>query len=352
MAGAVRIPDAWRLRGDVVPAVRRGLLVASPVGLALLTDLGLDDAVAGGLGTAALIAGFIAFDAPARVRLRWHLACAPLIGLAGAIGVLSGSSTALAVVTMLVIAAVSGYCVSVSLRMAIAGLSCTLALLLAQGFDLNADQADTVFAIGLVGGLAQAVTAGLAWLFADRDREEFSFAESRRTTAAALRDGRDPSGASVRHAIRFGVTMAAGVLVYRLAGLDEHGYWIPLTILFVLKPDLSQTSERIAMRAAGTVIGLVLATFLAEVLGDALIPTTIVLTLAAAFSFALLAIEYALFTTSITLFAVLLTDSLGEPALHAAGQRGLGTAVGITLAGLAFWVYGDQARRERRKQPA
>jgi hypothetical protein len=148
----------------------------------------------------------------------------------------------------------------------------------------------------------------------------------------------------MRHALRFGGALALGVAIYRLVGFHDHGYWVPLTILFVFKPAVGQTSERIAMRAAGTVIGLVLATALAEVLSDAVIPSTIVLTIAAALSFALLAIEYALFTTAITVYVVLLTDTLGSSAFDSAGERALGTAVGILVAALAFRVFGETER--------
>ena len=78
------LPAPWALRGDPVPAIGRGFLVAVPVTAGLLTELQLDDAVAGGVGTAAMICGFIAFDAPARVRVRWQLCCAPLIGMVAA----------------------------------------------------------------------------------------------------------------------------------------------------------------------------------------------------------------------------------------------------------------------------
>ena len=63
-------------------------------------------------------------------------------------------------------------------------------------------------------------------------------------------------------------------------------------------------------------------------LGNDLIPVVIVLTLSAALAYALLAIEYALFTTAITVFVVLLTDSLGAAPLDAAGERALGTRWG------------------------
>jgi uncharacterized membrane protein YccC len=57
---------------------------------------------------------------------------------------------------------------------------------------------------------------------------------------------------------------------------------------------------------------------------------------AAMFAYALLALEYALFTAAITVFVVLLTDSLGERALEAADQRALATALGIAVAAAAI----------------
>ena len=48
------------------PALRRGFLVALPVGLALILELGLSKPDQGAIGTGALLAGFPAMDAPAR----------------------------------------------------------------------------------------------------------------------------------------------------------------------------------------------------------------------------------------------------------------------------------------------
>ena len=64
-----------------------------------------------------------------------------------------------------------------------------------------------------------------------------------------------------------------------------------------------------------------------------------------ALSYALLAIEYALFTTAITVYVVLLTDTLGASPFDAAGERGLGTVLGIVVAALAFRTYGDHEER-------
>jgi hypothetical protein len=344
---APRVPAAaWALRGDPLPAIRRGFLIAVPVAAALLGELELDDAVAGALGTAAVICGFIAFDAPARVRVRWQLFWAPVVGVAAALGVLTSQTVPTAIAGMAVMATLGGFAIAVSLRLAIAGLSVVLAFLIAQGLSLEPHQAVDALAIGTGGGIAQAAWAAVAWAVADRGRERpFEFGRAAAATAAKLRAALDVHDVALRHALRFGAALAVGVAIYRLTGFDDHGYWVPLTILFVLKPDLSQTSERIAMRAVGTVVGLVLATALAEALGDAVIPTTIGLTIAAALSFALLAIEYALFTVSITIYVVLLTDTLGAPAFDAAGERALGTALGILVAALAFRVFREAERR-------
>lgn len=34
---------------------------------------------------------------------------------------------------------------------------------------------------------------------------------------------------------RFGAALVARVAVYRLLGMDQHGFWVPLTVLFVIR---------------------------------------------------------------------------------------------------------------------
>ncbi len=164
------------------PALRRGALVAIPVGLALLLELGLDSPTKGAIGTGALLAGFPGLDAPARTRAAWQAAVAPLIGLAAALGVLTGSNAFLAVAAMAIVGAAAGYCFSVSLRFAIFGLSVALSLLITQGLPL--DLADTLPAMLLAtaGGLLQAAFSACVWIAGDREEEE---EEEERTPGAA-----------------------------------------------------------------------------------------------------------------------------------------------------------------------
>jgi hypothetical protein len=49
---------------------------------------------------------------------------------------------------------------------------------------------------------------------------------------------------------------------------------------------------------------------------------------------------------AITVYAVVLADTLGDPALTAAGQRGAATAIGIAIAGTAFVLWSNPPRLE------
>ena len=321
------------------PALRRGALVAVPVGLALLLELGLNSATKGAIGTGALLAGFPGLDAPARARAAWQAAVAPLIGLAAALGVLSGSSALPAVVAIAVVGAVAGYCFSVSLRFSIAGLSVALALVIAQDLPLDLGDLGAAFLLATAGGLLQAAFSACVWIAGDRSEEGGAEGWNTRAALRALSSNLSLSSTSFRHGLRFGAALATGVSVYWLIGMHEHGFWIPLTILFVLRPEKEETFRRLILRAVGTAAGLIFATALAEWLGGNGVAVAVALTIATGFAYGLLTVQYALFTAAITTYAVLLADSIGETALHAAGQRAIATAIGIAIAGASFLLW-------------
>ncbi len=135
--------------------------MATPVALAFLFDLELDFAAAGAISTGAMLAGFVAFDAPARTRLVWQLCCTPAIGLAAALGALTGEPGWLAALTMTVFASLAGLLVAVSPRAAVAGMTCVLALLLAQGLEISPGEAPEALLLGGAGALAQALTSAV-----------------------------------------------------------------------------------------------------------------------------------------------------------------------------------------------
>lgn len=324
------------------PALRRGLVAAIPVGAAMFGDLEFDAPASGALSTGAMLAGFIAFDAPPRTRLVWQLLSAPAIGAAGALGALTGDSGALAALTMACFASIAGMSVAVSPRLAIAGMICVLALLLGQGLSLSPDQAPEALLLGGAGVVLQALTSAVAW-FGDRAREPIDLAAGVERARRAVRANLDRHSPSLRHALRWGTALGLSVGLYHVVDFGQHGYWVPLTVLFVLRPEPDETVQRIAMRAAGTVGGLILATPLAELIGHHATVEAVAIGITAAFAFALLAVEYALFTAAITAFIILSAHALGQGAEQAAGERALATLIGIAIAASAVVLWGTRA---------
>jgi fusaric acid resistance family protein len=332
------------------PALRRGFLVAVPIGLALILELGFNAPTKGAIATGALVNGFPGLDAPARPRAAWQAATAPLIGLSAAFGILSGQTAVTAVIGLGLVGVLAGYCFAVSLRLAIVGLSVALACLIAQGLFLPAGDAVPALAYATAGGFTQVIWSLLVWIAFDRAADEPEKAWNTAAARTALRANLNLDSTSARHALRFGAALAAGVATYRLLGMTDHGFWVPLTILFVMRPVREETNHRLVLRALGTVLGLVVATTVAEAFGGEELIIGAVLTVAAALSFGLLTVQYALFTAAITTYVVLMSSTLGEAAFRAAGQRALGTVLGIAIAALA-WLLWPNPQGSDRFQP-
>jgi len=324
-----------------MPALWRGLLVAAPVGIAALVELELKTPSTGAITVGASITGFVAFDAPARTRFWWQLGVAPLIGVAAALGALTGDSAALAVTTMAICAGVGAMSRAVSPRAAIAAINCVLALLIAQGLSLEVHDTPRILALGAAGALAQA-TLSLLVALAEGGLERPHPLAGLRSAVPALRSNLTPTSPVMRHALRSAGALGAAVGAYHVVDFGIHGYWIPLTVLFVLTSDRTQTYQRIWMRAAGTATGLAVATGLAIVIGHHIAANVALLTVTAAVAYAMLRLEYALFTFAITIYIVTISHAMGESAVDAVDERALGTAIGIGIVILAFGIWRDR----------
>jgi Fusaric acid resistance protein-like len=338
------------MRAPLGPAVRRGLVTSIPVGVALLVDLELDSPVAGAVSTGAFLAGFVAFEAPPVTRARWQVLTAPAIGAAAALGALTGDSVWLAVPAIVIVSACLGLAGAVSRRLAIAALNVVLALLLAQGLGVEPSQAPEALLLGGAGAASQALLSllGLLW---NRHTDDPESGPDPAGTVAALRASLTPASPMLHHALRWSVALGVGTAVYHIVDLHPHGYWIPLTILFVLRPTPGETAERIAMRAAGTVAGIAIAIAIAGTIDDLRVLEAVVISVAAGLAFALLAVEYALFTTAITAYIVLVTHALGQSAFAAADERAIATAAGLGIVVLLVLVWdGPAALTPRRAE--
>lgn len=158
--------------------------------------------------------------------------------------------------------------------------------------------------------------------------------------SAILRANLTPRSTTFRHAIRLGFTLALATALYRLIPLPiEHGYWIPLTALLVLKPDFTTTFARGAGRLLGTMLGAVLTTLLISLLAPTQEFLVILAALMAYLAFSVLFVNYAIFSVFITMETVfLLTFITPQPQMIAA-YRAIDTVIGGILALLIYALW-------------
>ncbi|MEO1057805.1 MAG: FUSC family protein [Actinomycetota bacterium] len=97
---------------------------------------------------------------------------------------------------------------------------------------------------------------------------EYVDGRSRHGLAVQLRSLFDLESRGFRHPVRLGVLVSVAE-VHPLLDPFERGYWIPLTVVTVLKPDFGSTLDRGLQRIVGTVLGVLVALGLVLLLGDA-----------------------------------------------------------------------------------
>lgn len=141
-----------------------------------------------------------------------------------------------------------------------------------------------------------------------------------------------------RHAVRLSLTVAIAAAVYRVVDLPR-GYWVPLTVLFILRPDFGSTFTRGLQRYVGTALGAVLATLVAAALTPGPYALAVLTTVCAVGISAFLLANYGLFTVSITALIIFMVAFAGIPESATAVDRILDTTIGATLTlGLyALW---------------
>jgi uncharacterized membrane protein YccC len=159
---------------------------------------------------------------------------------------------------------------------------------------------------------------------------------------ATMRANLSLHSAYARHAIRFAVAVAVGIIIQRLLPL-AHGQWIVLTVALVLRPDFSSTFTRGFARIYGTIGGAVVASLIAALHppASAYIALAIVF---AGLSYSLFNASYALFSGAITGYVVYLLALGGSPEHASAIDRLEATIIGGFLALVAYLVWPTWAR--------
>ena len=159
------------------------------------------------------------------------------------------------------------------------------------------------------------------------------------------------SAESTGYVVCLTITLGLGTLLYRELHW-RNGYWAPMTALLVLKPKWANTLSRGIARLTGTLVGAAVCALLA-ILGPAF-PHWIyflLIILTAWLCFTLQAVNYAAFSTVLTLYTVFLFAFGGFSERSAAGLRLANTLIGGLIA-LAVDYVAKQLKPRFTADPA
>jgi fusaric acid resistance family protein len=152
-------------------------------------------------------------------------------------------------------------------------------------------------------------------------------------------------------AVRLGICVAIAEAAANVRGV-ERGYWIPLTVAIVLRPELGDVVARTIGRAGGTLVGAAAGAGVLWLLGSGWEAIPVIALLAAALPF-LLRRSYMLFAAGISLVVVLLIATVVGHGTAVAVARILDTLVGcgiVLVVGYALWLR--VARAMPRRAPS
>lgn len=165
---------------------------------------------------------------------------------------------------------------------------------------------------------------------------------------AAIRANMTFQSPGFRHAIRLTTSMILGELLSHLLKIPRP-YWLPMTIAVVLKPDYASTVTRSFLRVGGTLIGLVISTFLFHYLPSGPVSAIVLIFI---FTFLIRwagSSNYGVFAMCVSGFVVVLLALTGVAPKDVIWSRGINTLLGGAVALAVYWLWPTSEQLQLRE---
>jgi Fusaric acid resistance protein-like len=222
------------------------------------------------------------------------------------------------------------------------GQQCVITFLVASAFPAPLEVAAARSLLLFAGGALQLVlSSGLLRMFGQLRTHLFQLTCYFREEEAAFREALQQTADSVRqkklvnsaipYALRLTATIAISTEIYRRLHYPS-GYWIPMTALLVLKPDLSDTVSRVIARMLGTMCGAIAVSFLLSHAQASAVTLALGTVFFAWLAYGFLNVNYALFTMAVTSYIVFLLALNQLPGNEIAERRTICTAIGAVIS--------------------
>ncbi|GCE30777.1 hypothetical protein KDA_62610 [Dictyobacter alpinus] len=141
-----------------------------------------------------------------------------------------------------------------------------------------------------------------------------------------------------RHAVRLAILMVIASIIYRFSPI-ERSYWIPISAILVLRPDFSTTFTRGIARLLGTILGVLTISVLLDFLSPTYGTLLIVEVIAAFGAYALLIVNYGLFSYFVTIEIIVLLTFVDKHIIELGFYRIIDTIIGGILALLVYLCW-------------
>jgi len=338
LIGTTRIHrESLRLRGAAVTGVLAVILTAASIAL----DQG-SSALSLVLGST--FAGILSLNGAPDVRLRgmaWVT-----VWMAGAT-LLGGLVSPLLWPELLVVAAVGlagGYAGALGPRGTVIGILSMVVYTVYAGSDLTVSETLRAVALVALGALIHILATAVPTILThprllvhrtERPPSAWSRLDLRSRTDDLF----------WHHGVRLAIALVIGSALGHLLAWP-HPYWIPMTIVWMSKPDTEGTVTRIVERIVGTLLGLGLSIALIEWIADDDLAIALYAGLGVFLTLAFLAANYPIAVTGITLMVITLFFLQGEPVGDTAPYRFAATLIaGAITAIVALSLWRSRPRR-------
>ena len=313
------------------PALRSAVVVTACVSVCLAAG---QPANAIPLGIGALFVGLADIDEVSGQRWRTMLWTTFWITIAAFCGGLLSNIGLYQIISVAMVGAIGGYVGAAGARPVLIGILVLVTYVAFSGAPEAQLAALATGALVALGGIIQTAATVVTALI--RSRGSLRLTHQNPRNIRKLRAHFNTKDDFFRHGARLALAMAIAECINLYLGWP-HGYWIPLTVAWVSRPDRNGTTTKVLARVAGSIAGVIITYVAIEVLNLQSYATAILVGVGAFVLLAFIWANYAIAVVGITMVVVSLVALNGDPVGQVSGVRVLSTIIaGIVVIAVSF----------------
>ena len=256
------------------------------------------------------------------------------LSIAAGLGAVVGEYTPLAVVGSGVMGFVCGTAASHGSRTAVTSLLTLVVFTIYCGWPGSIIPATQDMALIFTGGMIQTVGCLAVRAF---QKKSYERVEHPQLWISLKQYNFQPIKEHLRHGMRLGVTLMVATSISETTGLP-HQYWLPMTVAWVSRAQLSSTCNRIIHRLLGTVLGLFVVQLVVQFIGpqgSEWLPLSLI---GAGILVAYVWVHYAIAVMGVTMWIVSAFALVGDRVVDTIANRMLDTFVACLIVLVAVLI--------------